>query len=146
MQPLTLALISGDDDDDDPYGADATDRTHYVFDNEDAAADDMIVLGQPDSSGPASDKPRAGGSSDRWHDGRPVLTGFILDPKGVPKETWWAFPDIPDDWRPQPSRVWDSGKKLDQEPVQAEKEAAPRGAPGKPLSHEQVSPRVGYIH
>jgi G patch domain-containing protein 1 len=47
----------------------------------------MIVLGQPGASESAGDK-RTVSSTDRWHDGRPVLTGFVLDPKGVPKETW----------------------------------------------------------
>lgn len=28
--------------------------------------------------------------SDRWHDGRPVLEGFALDPLGVPTDKWWV--------------------------------------------------------
>ncbi|KLT41563.1 DUF1604-domain-containing protein [Cutaneotrichosporon oleaginosum] len=134
--------VAGEDDH-DPYGADATDRTHYVFDDEDVDGD-MIVLGQPGASNTVADGARNAASAERWHDGRPVLAGFALDPKGVPTETWWAFPDIPSDWQPSPSRVWDA---VAQTARQLEHSAAPkealRGEPGRPLSHGQRGVALG---
>jgi G patch domain-containing protein 1 len=63
----------------------------YAFDtgNDD---EDVIVMGGPS-------RPVAGGKQDqrareplndvdRWHDGRPVLSGFELDPLGVPPDKW----------------------------------------------------------
>ncbi|CAK9785011.1 unnamed protein product [Cutaneotrichosporon oleaginosum] len=123
------AWVAGEDDH-DPYGADATDRTHYVFDDEDVDGD-MIVLGQPGASNTVADGARNAASAERWHDGRPVLAGFALDPKGVPTETC-------------PSRVWDA---VAQTARQLEHSAAPkealRGEPGRPLSHGQRGVALG---
>ncbi|BEI88274.1 uncharacterized protein CcaverHIS019_0109920 [Cutaneotrichosporon cavernicola] len=131
------------EDDDDPYSADATDQTHYVFDNEDVG-DETIVLGQPGAPESGGDEARSGSNTARWHDGRPVLTGFVLDPKGVPKETWWAFPDIASDWKPSPTTVWDAAKKSDEQPLQGTVNGeTPRGAPGRLLSHAQRGEALG---
>lgn len=43
-----------------------------------------------------------------WNDGRPVLTGFEIDPSGVVPDKWFDFPSMPPDWRPRPARVWKS--------------------------------------
>lgn len=58
---------------------------HYAFDTGEEE-DDRIVLGVPAAT--SSRAADTSGSTDRWHDGRPVLTGFTLDPKGVPQDKW----------------------------------------------------------
>lgn len=50
------------------------------------------------------------------------------------------MPDIPDDWRPRPARVWGTTRQWDQLPgAVTEKKEVIRGAPGQPLTFEQVS-------
>lgn len=106
------------------------DSDQYVFDNMEEE-DEMIVMGGGTSTTASSKpKPKTTGSGDRWHDGRPVLVGFVLDVKGIPPEKWWPFPEIPVDWQPQPSKVWGE-RPTSEEQV--------RGAPGQPLTHEEVS-------
>jgi G patch domain-containing protein 1 len=50
------------------------------------------------------------------------------------------MPEIPHDWRPRPARVWGTTRQWDELPgtVAPEKEVI-RGAPGRPLTFEQVS-------
>jgi G patch domain-containing protein 1 len=52
--------------------------------------DDVIVMGEVLKSAGRSQNqtPRQFGSTDTWHDGRPVLPGFVLDPLGVPTDKW----------------------------------------------------------
>ena len=50
------------------------------------------------------------------------------------------MPEIPPDWRPRPARVWGTTRKFDEDPGQkVEEKEVIRGAPGKPLTFEQVS-------
>ena len=91
------------DDDDDPYGPDdngagpsRTDR-HYAFDD---VEDDSLTIGA--LSPTASTRTNARGQSaisvsadidtSRYHDGRPVLPGFELDPLGAPADKWCVSP------------------------------------------------------
>ncbi|KAL7424940.1 hypothetical protein Q5752_000627 [Cryptotrichosporon argae] len=127
--------VFGMDDDDDPYAV-SDSRPTYVFDGTDDA-DDVVVMGEP--ARPTRNAPRG---TDTWHDGRPVLPSFTLDPLGVPADKWFAFPDIPDDWRPRPARVWGTTRTFDDE--SAEKaQAAVRGAPGRPLTYDQRGEALG---
>ena len=80
-----------DDDEDDPYGASSSAKVEYVFDNTVDQDDDVVVMGGPsrptERSG-ASITGRGAEGDERWHDGRPVLAGFSLDPLGVPPDKW----------------------------------------------------------
>ena len=50
------------------------------------------------------------------------------------------MPDIPPDWRPRPARVWGTTRRWDEAPgEQKEEKEIIRGAPGKPLTFEEVS-------
>lgn len=63
----------------------------YAFDaNENE--DDVINIGGPSRSVPNFKPPGEAAPADttRWHDGRPVLPGFELDPLGVPPDKWYA--------------------------------------------------------
>ena len=52
----------------------------------------------------------------------------------------FEMPEIPDDWRPRPARVWGTTRQWDQQPGHVvEKKEVIRGAPGQPLTFEQVS-------
>jgi G patch domain-containing protein 1 len=84
--------VNDDDDDDDPYGTTGASSSSlaFAFDNAAEQNDDVIVMGEmakpADRSQPQA--PRKTGSTDTWHDGRPVLAGFVLDPLGVPTDKW----------------------------------------------------------
>lgn len=80
-----------DEDDDDPYGASTSGATEYVFDNAGDKDEDIIIMGGRSRSaskpgGPSGGRGREG--DERWHDDRPVLAGFELDPLGVPPDKW----------------------------------------------------------
>lgn len=83
-----------DDEGDDPYAVGpSTSSRSFAFDHNDDE-DDVIVMGGPARPGPGigstdvlGGKKTVGGQ-DHWHDGRPVLVGFMLDPKGVPQDKW----------------------------------------------------------
>lgn len=88
------------DDEDDPYAiaGPSTSARPFAFTDADEDEDMPVVIGG--SAGPSRLPPSArdmssssrGGRSDidttRWHDGRPVLSGFELDPLGVPADKW----------------------------------------------------------
>lgn len=83
-----------DDEGDDPYAVGpSTSSRSFAFDHNDDE-DDVIVMGGParpglgiGSTDVLGGKKTVGGQ-DHWHDGRPVLVGFMLDPKGVPQDKW----------------------------------------------------------
>ncbi|KAK8849514.1 hypothetical protein IAR55_004848 [Kwoniella newhampshirensis] len=143
-----------EEEDDDPYaGPSASGSQHFAF-GEDEDEDDVIVMGGPSfrpglgtKSGSGRgraqfDNEKAG--EDRWHDGRPVLVGFALDPKGVPPDKWFAMPGIPSDWRPRPARVWGTTRRWDEQPGEKKEEKqVVRGAPGRPLTSEQRGAALG---
>jgi G patch domain-containing protein 1 len=86
-----VGYVNDDDDDDDPYGSTnaSSSSLAFAFDNAAEQNDDVIVMGEiakPDRS--QAGAPRKSGSTDTWHDGRPVLPGFVLDPLGVPTDKW----------------------------------------------------------
>jgi G patch domain-containing protein 1 len=159
------------DEDDDVYGGyeggPSRSNRHYAFDD---LEDEPITIGASSAAGPSFSRPHQAitVSSDidttRYHDGRPVLPGFELDPLGAPTDKWYVMiatgasvceelisrfelPDIPADWRPRPARVWGTTRKWDQEPGQAMDTSAPtiRGAPGQPLSIHQVRHSISTV-
>lgn len=84
--------MNDDDDDDDPYGTTGASSSSlaFAFDNATEQNDDVIVMGEMSKPAGRSQNPtpRQPGSTDTWHDGRPVLPGFVLDPLGVPTDKW----------------------------------------------------------
>lgn len=87
------------EDDDDPYSvAGPSSSRPFAFTGED---EDMpVVIGGPSrtSTNPSrQETSRSDIDTTRWHDGRPVLPGFELDPLGVPADKWYV-PLVPDDW------------------------------------------------
>lgn len=79
-------------DDDDPYSvAGPSTSRPFAFTGED---EDMpVVIGEPSrnltSTIPSRQQTsRSDIDTTRWHDGRPVLPGFELDPLGVPADKW----------------------------------------------------------
>ena len=78
------------DDEDDPYAVAGPSSRPFAFTGED---EDMpVVIGGPSpsmsSSKPYSRETNTDIDHTRWHDGRPVLSGFELDPLGVPADKW----------------------------------------------------------
>ncbi|WVQ75055.1 hypothetical protein IAR50_004664 [Cryptococcus sp. DSM 104548] len=133
------------EDDDDPYSAGPSDN-HYAFDHTEQPDDEIITLGSKAGLGMSASRPPASASvsQDTWHDGRPILPQFVLDPKGVPQDIWFPMPEIPADWRPRPARVWGTTRKWDEQPGE-KKVAKPsiRGNPGRPLRHDQRGAALG---
>ncbi|WVR08224.1 hypothetical protein IAU60_005271 [Kwoniella sp. DSM 27419] len=141
------------DEDDDPYAEAGPSSRPFAFEMN-ADDDDIIVMGSSDQPGlganasrlnrPGKENLMHGIAQDAWHDGRPVLAGFALDPKGVPPDKWFAMPEIPEGWRPRPARVWGTTRKWDEQPgmVKAEKEVI-RGVPGRPLTFEERGAALG---
>ncbi|RXK36349.1 G patch domain-containing protein 1 [Tremella mesenterica] len=146
MGRLTGKIGPGDDPDeeDDPYAeAGPSTRPHLVFEPDEE--DEVIVMGGPvpKSSGTLSEKPQ-GNDKHHWHDGRPVLPNFELDPLSVPTDKWFEFPKIPPDWRPRPARVWGTTRKWDELPgTKPEEKDTIRGVPGRPLTFEQRGEALG---
>ncbi|EIW71722.1 hypothetical protein TREMEDRAFT_27509 [Tremella mesenterica DSM 1558] len=146
MGRLTGKIGPGDDPDeeDDPYAeAGPSTRPHLVFEPDEE--DEVIVMGGPvlKSSGPLSEKPH-GNDKNHWHDGKPVLPNFELDPLSVPTDKWFEFPEIPPDWRPRPARVWGTTRKWDELPgTKTEEKDTIRGVPGRPLTFEQRGEALG---
>ncbi|WVO13770.1 hypothetical protein L204_101392 [Cryptococcus depauperatus] len=136
-----------DKDDDDPYAIGPSSSSRLAFEHEDEN-DDVVVMGglaKPGiSKGTRSVGKAADNSQDRWHDGRLVLIGFMLDPKGVPQDKWFPFPDVPANWRPRPARVWGTTRKWDEQSGQKlENKSVISGVPGKSLTHEQRGAALG---
>ncbi|ODO06894.1 hypothetical protein I350_04254 [Cryptococcus amylolentus CBS 6273] len=132
------------EDDDDPYSAGPS-GSHYAFDNHEQPEDEIITLGPKAGLGSSTSRPSSTSvSHDTWHDGRPILPRFVLDPKGVPQDTWFPMPEIPADWRPRPARVWGTTRKWDEQPGE-KKMVKPsiRGEPGRPLRHDQRGAALG---
>lgn len=84
--------MNDDDDDDDPYGTTGASSSSlaFAFDNNAEQDDDIVVMGESSkpTKRPSDPSNRSTASSDTWHDGRPVLPGFVLDPLGVPTDKW----------------------------------------------------------
>lgn len=101
---LVFGAARPDDEDDDPYGAEGSgsNSRHFAFDNGEVE-DEVIVMGGP-SKPPTreSNGHKAlvgeGNGTDTWHDGRPVLAGFALDPLGVPTDKWLVYPRKTGHW------------------------------------------------
>ncbi|WVQ96167.1 hypothetical protein IAU59_003270 [Kwoniella sp. CBS 9459] len=140
-----------DDDYDDPYAEAGPSTRQLAFDHGDNEEEDVIVMGSSDRPGLGMSAKRPHGrdkadrnGEDRWHDGRPVLVGFALDPKGVPPDRWFAMPEVPSGWRPRPARVWGTTRRWDEQPGERKEEKEViRGAPGKPLTFEQRGAALG---
>jgi len=93
LSAFGVGHVDDDDDDDDPYGASTSGAGEYVFDNGGEKEDEIIVMGGPSRqtmSSRSRDDRRGKEGDERWHDGRPVLAGFALDPLGVPPDKWFA--------------------------------------------------------
>lgn len=109
-------------------------------------------------------KARATGSVGyTWHDGRPVIPGFVVDIKVVSNDKWYVlfnhpsslqmrpcssttsasgrfpFPDIPEGWRPRPARVWQTNRRWDHEAVRKEEPVVLTGRNRPQMTADEVS-------
>ncbi|KAF7345375.1 G-patch domain [Mycena venus] len=108
------ALNDADEDDLDVYdGGFAQNRNRTAYDIIDREEEDKISIGgKADSRSRSSAMPAS--STQTFHDGKPVLAGFVLSDKPVAEDRWFPLPDIPKGWKPDPKRVWD--KENSQQP------------------------------
>ncbi|KAL1759798.1 hypothetical protein FB107DRAFT_270824 [Schizophyllum commune] len=70
---------------------------------------------------------RSSAFTQTFRDGQVVLPGFQLSDKPVAEDRWFALPDVPPGWKPDPRRVWGAGKENQPAPPQ------PQG----PIPHEK---------
>lgn len=95
MSAFRANHVQGVDDDDDPYGqaGPSSSSRHFAFDHDE---DDAITIGGPSTlRASASSFPshvdhsrRSATDTAHYHDGRPVLSGFELDPLSAPPDKW----------------------------------------------------------
>ncbi|KAI5895592.1 uncharacterized protein SCHCODRAFT_02699468 [Schizophyllum commune H4-8] len=138
------ALNEADEDDLDIYdsGAPAA-RRGVAYDIIDREEEDEISIsrrGQPRAQPQAQQVTsipswgtdahalkRSSAFTQTFRDGQVVLPGFTLSDKPVAEDRWFALPDVPPGWKPDPRRVWGAGKENQPSPPQ------PQG----PMPHEK---------
>ncbi|KAJ7272738.1 hypothetical protein B0H12DRAFT_1091797 [Mycena haematopus] len=111
------AVNDADEDDLDVYeGGFAQNRNRTAYDIIDREEEEKISIGgKTDSRSRSSTMPAS--STQTFHDGKPVLAGFVLSDKPVAEDRWFPLPDVPKGWKPNPKRVWD--KENSQQPQAA---------------------------
>lgn len=57
----------------------------------------------------------------KFSSGIPVLAGFAIDDEPVAPDTWFTVPEVPEGWKPNPKRVWESDPNKENVQAQAEK-------------------------
>ncbi|KAF8324347.1 uncharacterized protein EI90DRAFT_3146926 [Cantharellus anzutake] len=102
------ALNEAEEDDLDIYdtgpGQRASTRLAYDMDGRD---NKLVTDGHNHDRGQVVEPQAAPTNSTRtFHDGRAVLPGFVLVDKALVETTWFKIPDVPVDWKPDPSSVW----------------------------------------
>lgn len=104
------ALNDVDEDDLDVYdGGPSSNRRLQAYDIVERDDDDTIQIGSRHDKG-VKPNVRPASSLTTFRDGRPVLAGFVLSDKPVAEDRWYALPDVPKGWQPDPRRVWDADK------------------------------------
>ncbi|KAH9983914.1 hypothetical protein BJV74DRAFT_849131 [Russula compacta] len=96
------ALNEAEDDDLDVYDSTTrTDRTYMPYD---------AIRDADQGSGVNQSKSirNTTTTQQRFPNGMLVLSGFIITPDPVQKEQWFPIPEVPQDWKPDPLRVWQS--------------------------------------
>ncbi|KAJ7580229.1 hypothetical protein C8J56DRAFT_962576 [Mycena floridula] len=101
------ALNDADEDDLDVYDSSFGNKGHiktaYDIGTEE---DDRITMGSGSrKQGEMNSRPTP---TDLFHDGTPVLAGFVLSENPVVEDRWFPLPDIPKDWTPNPHRIWNN--------------------------------------
>ncbi|EIW59856.1 uncharacterized protein TRAVEDRAFT_148029 [Trametes versicolor FP-101664 SS1] len=120
------ALNDADDDDVDIYDAGAgSGRSRLAFDDSLGDDDQYISIGSSSRRQPSSREPRVPpGITQTFHDGTPVLRGFVLSGKPVAEDRWFPLPKIPPGWKPDPRRVWEQEKNKENQPASADQTKA----------------------
>ncbi|KAL1678877.1 hypothetical protein EV122DRAFT_264169 [Schizophyllum commune] len=123
------ALNEADEDDLDIYdsGVPAA-RRGVAYDIIDREEEDEISISRRGQHRAQPQAPqRSSAFTQTFRDGQVVLPGFQLSDKPVAEDRWFALPDVPPGWKPDPRRVWGAGKENQPAPPQ------PQG----PIPHEK---------
>ncbi|KZV96446.1 DUF1604-domain-containing protein [Exidia glandulosa HHB12029] len=105
------ALNEADDDDIDIYDSTGgpSRATRLAYDVRDVEDDERPTLGprRPNIAN-AFKAPQATSSEPpaTFHDGRRVISGFVISSAKVSEDTLFPLPEIPPGWKPDPTRVW----------------------------------------
>ncbi|KZP01562.1 DUF1604-domain-containing protein [Calocera viscosa TUFC12733] len=126
------ALNDADEDDVDVYEGSRAPvdkrRLAYAIDDED---DDRVLLDSKQPSRfqrPAPAQPRTVQTQFYFPDGRPVLPGFRPLDAPLTEDVWFPPPEVPADWKPDPTRVWEQNGSV------KEGTAPAAGKDGKPTA------------
>ncbi|GBE86697.1 G patch domain-containing protein [Sparassis crispa] len=104
------ALNDADEDDLDVYegGRGRHGRTRMAYDAAHVDDDSHIIMGSSSArSRGQQSKVTTVASVQTFSDGRTVLKGFVLSDRPVAEDRWFALPEVPKGWTPNPRRVWD---------------------------------------
>lgn len=105
------ALNDADEDDIDVYDSNLGSRTRTAFDHTDYDQGDTIVIGAKGKERASKpDRPKVHGQT--FYNGKAVLAGFTLADQPVQEDTWYAGPEVPADWKPDPRKLWDSSPAM----------------------------------
>ncbi|KAJ7138800.1 hypothetical protein C8R46DRAFT_1168247 [Mycena filopes] len=133
------ALNDADEDDLDVYdGGLAQNRNRTAYDIIDREEEEKISIGGKSDPRARINVKAPASSPYTFHDGKPVLAGFVISEKPVAEDRWFPLPDIPRGWKPDPKRVWD--KENAQEP---ESQAPPEKWSRNRISADQRGTLLG---
>nr|VWP02234.1 Extracellular lipase (EC [Ganoderma boninense] len=103
------ALNDADEDDLDVYDSGPSGRNRVAYDSSLGDDDHRISIGSRASrkQGAQQGPTVPPGITQTFHDGTPVLKGFVLSAKPVAEDQWFPMPKVPPGWKPDPRRVWE---------------------------------------
>ncbi|TFY83172.1 hypothetical protein EWM64_g843 [Hericium alpestre] len=104
------ALNEAEEDDIDVYDSSARgERTHMAFDASDPDAEDRFALKRSQARAAGAPRMMSAGLQ-RFDDGTPIATGFILADKPSFDMRRFPLPEVPAGWKPNPRRVWEKAE------------------------------------
>ncbi|KAG7445117.1 DUF1604-domain-containing protein [Guyanagaster necrorhizus] len=99
------ALNDAEEDDLDVYDGASSLRNRVAYDIADSQNDDRMSIGASSARGKTSSRSTPG----MFNDGRLILAGFVASDKPVLEDRWYALPEVPKGWKPDPQRIWEQG-------------------------------------
>ncbi|KAG8898506.1 hypothetical protein FRB99_007394, partial [Tulasnella sp. 403] len=101
------ALNDADEDDLDIYdhGDESSNRRRLAFDADDD--EEVVTIGQT-SRNALQTRSITNKSTETFHDGRALPSGFTLAVKSEIEDSWFEPPEVPKGWKPDPGKIWAS--------------------------------------
>ncbi|KAF8621822.1 hypothetical protein AX15_007491 [Amanita polypyramis BW_CC] len=101
------ALNDAEEDDLDIYdGGYKTNKSRIAYDISEQENDTVVLTQRHAKAEKKSSRPAAIYAT--FSSGIPVLSGFVPADKPISEDRWYPGPDVPQGWKPNPRRVWES--------------------------------------